>query len=136
MESAVEPLTLTISLRMVRSGPTLLYSINGTKLFDNLALKIPALIAVKTLWYPVPYKPFSYQYSCYCSCFLVSRWNGLGKLCEHIRQDEDIFKASMTLPQESVVHSQNFEWILAIREPMVVFAVWALARIHLWQSRQ
>ena len=78
-QSAVEPLTLTISHRMIWCGPALLYPTQNTQLLGHTALKIPALMAVEASRKTIIYKKLSYKI--WAVVFAV--WYLVGHACEY-----------------------------------------------------
>ena len=62
------------------SGPVLLDAIELTQGFHKLRLKVPTLVTVDFLGYPVALEPLVNQHLGHCPCLLVARRYGLGKL--------------------------------------------------------
>lgn len=60
MRSAVEPLALVITLGVIRGCPTLFDGKELAKFGDEVALKITALVGVKSLRDSIPHEPLAY----------------------------------------------------------------------------
>ena len=94
-QSAVEPLTLTISHRMIWCGPALLYPTQNTQLLDHTALKIPALIVVEASRKTIIYKTFVIQDLSSGLCSLVSGWVCLRIFCEMVSYHKNVLKPAL-----------------------------------------
>ena len=84
MQRAIESLALRVATGVVWSGLGLLDAIELTQGFHQLRLKVPTLVTVDFLGYPVALEPLVDQQFGHCPCLLVARRYGLGELQENI----------------------------------------------------
>ena len=87
MQRAIESLALRFATGVVWSGPGLLDAIELTQGFHQLRLKVPTLVTVDFLGYPVSLEPLVNQHLGHCPCLLVARRYGLGELRENIGEN-------------------------------------------------
>ena len=86
MHCSVEPLTLCISLRVIRCG-SCLNSIKSAKFSDNFTFKVSSLVRMNSEGKSILEKPFHYhEFSCCSGGFQVCCWDCTCQLCEDIRR--------------------------------------------------
>ena len=91
MQRAIESLALRVATGVVWSGPRLLVPIVLTQGFHQVRLKVPTLVTVDFLGYPVALERLVNQHLGHSPCLLVARRYGLGELRENISENKNIF---------------------------------------------
>ena len=144
MQRAIESLALRVATGMVRSGPGLLDAVELTQGFHQLRLKIPTLVTVDFLGYPVALEPLVDQHLGHCPCLLVARRYGLGELRENIGENKNIFSPITSSLKLREVDCQDFKgtagkqmtrsgverWCMAHRAPLAAADVVSDFSVH------
>ena len=92
-ERAVESLTLAISLRVVRGGPGLAYTVLLAQQLHHLGLELATLIGVDPEGNPKIHYPLLNQGLHHCSSSLVPGYERHGELGEDVCYNEDVLVA-------------------------------------------
>ena len=106
----IESLALHVAMGVVWSGPGLLDAIELTQGFHQLRLKVPTLVTVDFLRYPIALELLMNQHLGHCPCLLVVRWYGLGELQENIGENKNIFSPITSSLNLCEVNCQDFKW--------------------------
>ena len=149
MQRANESLALRVATGVVWSGPGLLDATELTKGFHQLRLKVPTLVTVDFLGYPVALESLVNQHRGHCPCLLVARRYGLGELRENVGENKNIFSPITSSLKLREVDCQDFKgtagkqmtgsgverWYMAHRAPLAASDVRPWPLCTRWASR-
>lgn len=123
-EGSTEPFTLTVASWMVRGGAGFFSAVKATKLLNQTAFKIVALVGVNVGRDTKLTKPFPDQDLKHHGGSLVTGGNGQCILAENISHDKDVLNPSMGGFQHSEVHGQDFIWLRCQQVPHEAASSW------------
>lgn len=108
MQGAIESFTLTVTLRVVRCGATLLDVVYLAQLLDQVTLKIPTLIRMDPTGWAEKMEPVLDQHFCHRASSLVFSGNGLCIFGKHICYYKYILPSICSRLKYSEVYNQDF----------------------------